>query len=407
MDQLGKDLELVMVAMAKQDDVVLVRRVPSREIRKQMLEIGIDLPQFVLLNEREKLAQRKLNELSPWAWSPKNHTVAQPLTASTFHSVVPWQASLEDLYRKSWDAARLGEWLNQSNVPNWFASVDCVGIPVNSASDMSSALNDLSDRGYPTAIFKLDLASSGRGQRRIDCGGNLSSEGEAWLNSMFATGALKADSGLQITPRPVGIVEPELDRLTDLSFLWNLRRDSQVPDFLGWTRPMITAGRRYVGTRLGNSLGDCDERIKRFLLAERCAVIQTLVEWLEARVVPELNRRNFVGYFGVDTMVFQDESGELKIKPLVELNPRMTMGHVALNLEKRIAPGVDAEFRILTKAQWDLSHKQLAGIPLNKLKDGRWKSGVIWLGEVDENTKLIPALLIGPEACEQFYDALR
>ena len=140
----------------------------------------------------------------------------------------------------------------------------------------------------------------------------------------------------------VGVVEPELNRLLDLSFLWHLPRDPQTPDsetpssrapnYLGWTRPLIAAGRRYEGTRLGSPLGDCagdDGRLKRFLLADRGARLQTIADWLESKIASSLLERNFTGYFGVDALVCADAQGELKVKPLVELNPRMTMGHVA------------------------------------------------------------------------------
>ena len=199
---------------------------------------------------------------------------------------------------------------------------------------------------------------------------------------------------------PVCVIEPELDRLIDLSFLWHQSRDRQPPNYLGWTRPLVTAGRRYAGTRLGSVLTNCDERLKRFLLADRCANLQTVADWLQPRIARELAARNFAGYFGVDALVCQDEHGELKIKPLVELNPRMTMGHVALSLEKRLAAGAEAEFRIFTKAEWERAHDDLTALPFAKTRNGLWKSGVVWLGEVDDDTSLIPALLVGKDAID-------
>jgi hypothetical protein len=46
---------------------------------------------------------------------------------------------------------------------------------------------------------------------------------------------------------------------------------------------------------------------------------------------------NYVGPFGVDMMALPDG----KVHPCVELNLRKTMGHVALNISKKIAePGM-------------------------------------------------------------------
>ena len=77
------------------------------------------------------------------------------------------------------------------------------------------------------------------------------------------------------------------------------------------------------------------------------------------------------------------------------------MGHVALRLQKRLAPGVEGEFRILSRTEWNEIHEELERIELRKISDGRWVSGVIWLGEVDHNTRLIPAVLVGDTALQQ------
>jgi len=126
--------------------------------------------------------------------------------------------------------------------------------------------------------------------------------------------------------------------------------------------------------------------------------LQTTAEWLETKLRPELEARSFAGYFGIDALVCRDGAGELKIKPMVELNPRMTMGHVARQLGKSVSTGVESQFRVLTKATWQELHQSLDSVAFERSRDGRWKSGVLWLGEVGQHTKLVPALLIGKQA---------
>jgi hypothetical protein len=63
-----------------------------------------------------------------------------------------------------------------------------------------------------------------------------------------------------------------------------------------------------------------------------------------------------------------------------------------------LAPGVLAEFRILTRREWKQANHQLASISFTRSRDGRWKSGVVWLGEMDGESRLIPVLLIGADA---------
>jgi hypothetical protein len=73
---------------------------------------------------------------------------------------------------------------------------------------------------------------------------------------------------------------------------------------------------------------------------------QEKIPALLAEVVP-----GYVGPLGVDAMVHRDEEGRLALKPVVELNVRMTMGRVALELMKKSAPNRSGRLRILRKAK--------------------------------------------------------
>ena len=398
MEQLAKDLELVMVPMSKQDDVVLVRRIPSQPIRKQMIDKGLELPQFVPFSDRSELQPRKLNQFSPWAWTENAHHSIKDLVDSAQIPPTPWSDASIELFRKSWGVTRLRKWLMQNESAGterveWFTCSDTAGVIVDTIEQIPELLGALGNGGHANAIFKVDLSASGRGQRRLRCDQPLTQQDNAWLQATLG--------GTETAGSILGIVEPQLDRLVDISFLWHIPADAAETEdmnYLGWTRPLVTAGRKYVGTQLGNPLGDCEPEVKRFLLSDQAAKLQSTADWLEAQLQPELKSRQFTGYLGVDAFVCRDRSGDLKIKPLVELNPRMTMGHVARRLGRSVSTGVQSHFRILTKDQWRKYGPVLDEIPFQKTRDGRWKSGVLWLGEVDQHTKLVPALLIGKEA---------
>ena len=85
---------------------------------------------------------------------------------------------------------------------------------------------------------------------------------------------------------------------------------------------------------------------------------------------------------------------------MVELNPRTTMGHVAIGLSRRLAPGVNAEFRIFTQAEWARHLDQLEKVPFVTSTDGHLKSGVLRLSEPIAESKLIPVLLIGNDVLD-------
>lgn len=425
--QLAKDLELVMVPVARQDDIVLVRETPSRDLRKQLIDVGFDLPEFVPLDARHTLANRKLEGFRPWAWTPSNHRVAAPLVSSARRLPPTWSTDQADLFRKSWSVNCLRRWLSEDHsghfketpTPDWFSKLDCVGVEIFEQDDVRQVLDQIHSRGFARAVFKLDLNASGRGQRRFETGRAMSDADVAWLRSVFRASSNSIHGSMNERPadlrRPVGVLEPELERVVDLSFLWDRKLTSSnkpvgragvdpLPEYaneigslkyLGCTRPLVTSGHKYVGTRLSKPFFDCAPEVRQFLLADRGEKLELISDWLQPRLDAEFSSRQLAGYLGVDAFVYRGSSGELLVKPVVELNPRMTMGHIALSMETKVAAGVLAEFRILTSSQWSKLPAAIKQAPLMTAKDGRWSSGIVRLSEFDERTKLVPVVLIG------------
>lgn len=388
-DQLGVDLECLMIWLARQDDVVMVRRMPSRAFRKTLLDAGMELPEFVSLSDVDTLQGRPLHALAPWAWTPAAHEFSADLIATTRQSPAPWHDSHAELFRKSWAATRLRGGLEQDaangDAIDWLCPVETAGCLVGNAEEAAEAFVRIATAGYESALCKQDLATAGRGQRRLSRPG-VSDSDSRWLESALSAG-------------PV-IVEPELDRVVDLSFLWKWRNAESAPEFLGWTRPIVTAGRRYAGTVLRRPFENCDNDVKRFLLADDCGKLHATQRWLERHLVPRLQEQRFVGHFGVDAFVYRAPGGGLKLKPVVELNPRTTMGHIALEVRSRLAPVVRAEFRILTRAEWLSVGDSLSALQLKKNREGRWESGAVTFSEPSGDSRLFPVILVGDEALE-------
>ena len=402
-DQLHSDLELIMIAMAKEDDIVLTKRLPSLGWRKQIVDAGWELPQFLALENRDELKQRKLGGYSPWAWTPKSHNIADSISHCVQVPPPKWEPSQAELFGKSFAAQRLKGWMQDDDMPQWFTDASCQSHIAGDRDEVYQAIDAVKRLGYDAAIIKNDLSASGRNQFRIECRMPLSARDSDRINALF--GDPKTDC-----QQVVVVVEPELDRVVDLSFLWRLETEDMAPTFLGWTRPLITAGRRYNGTKFGNVFGDCPPSLKRFLLSDRADKIHSVAQWLEPRLIQILKQRNFAGYFGVDALVCRSRkngSDEFEIKPLVELNPRMTMGHVALRLSKHVATGVESEFRILNASQWNAAKNALDNIEIETARDGRWKSGVIKLSEPTKHSKLFPVMLVGKAAIESVASAQR
>ena len=54
----------------------------------------------------------------------------------------------------------------------------------------------------------------------------------------------------------------------------------------------------------------------------------------------------YVGYLGVDMMIYEDESGEFGVQPCVEINLRYNMGIVSIALQRYLQEGVEGVFNI-------------------------------------------------------------
>ena len=378
MQQLNTDLEYLPMWLAQQDDVVLVQEQPTQCFQRNILQASKHLPEFVTREAASKLRDRQLGRLQPWAWTPGAAALASELFENNEARDSAWNTSQRDLFRKSWTTNHLRTWLAEANRPSTFFDSTCVGLAVRSISELRQALIQFSEHGFDHAIAKADIATAGRGQRRLSHSG-LQHDDQAWLEARSQ----------QI------VVEPKLDRVLDLSFQWHLDPATNHCKFLGWTRQIITAGRRYAGTYLREPFSSCDADLRRFVLQDGMALLHLVRDWLSSRIVPELLSRRFRGYFGVDTLIARDQDGDFRLKPIVELNPRTTMGHIALQLESRVSPSTRGIFRILTNSEWNKIKPKIAAQPMSVTKDGRWKDGALVLSHPDENSRLIPAVLVG------------
>ncbi|NBW81169.1 hypothetical protein EBR21_05385 [bacterium] len=114
---------------------------------------------------------------------------------------------------------------------------------------------------------------------------------------------------------------------------------------LGMTRVVNSDRGQYVGTCVGRFLSGTDQAFTRFfhqkggsegLLGQGIDEFMCqLAKWTGDR----LCRLGLSGAFGIDSFVFRDQDGQLKLYPMIEINPRHTMGRVALALAKRMLPG--------------------------------------------------------------------
>jgi hypothetical protein len=78
--------------------------------------------------------------------------------------------------------------------------------------------------------------------------------------------------------------------------------------------------------------------------------LQRLYAAIFALLEVELQGVGHVGPIGIDAFVYRTPQGECRLKPIVEINPRYTMGRLTVELMKQTSPGSCGLFRLVSRA---------------------------------------------------------
>ena len=363
---LAEDLEMLILAWSRRDDIALLRVPPGKEHLARLKKAGFDLPEIVDHMDQaacKELADRKLGGLRPWAWSPDAAVVLAPY-AENVSANVPWQLaeSTPAIFFSKEIGTRLECKLELS---------EGVGI---FCCDIDQIMTELAERlPQGDVLLKAAFACAGRGHLRI-LQNSQPEESRPWIQNTLAK-----HGGM--------MVEPWLERVLDFSSLYEIgvaeAAENESPDvvakWIGMTRMENDAAGRFLGTIVHPKWGsDLDVDLREFLFRERKVTQfyrQTLPE-----ILPEI-LPGYLGPVGVDAMVFRTPEGGFGLRHVVELNVRMTMGRVALELHKKLpTPAVSGRvgrFRILRKNK--LSEEQLF-----TLKNGDVHNGPLVINNLDQ-----------------------
>ena len=108
----------------------------------------------------------------------------------------------------------------------------------------------------------------------------------------------------------------------------------------------LTSGGRYVGNRLRPI-----DKVESDW--QKMDTFPTHSEYLEALItgLQQLDLGRYSGFLGVDTIVYRDSVGVMRLHPCIEINVRPTMGHLALALIKKCpSKNFDGHFEIIYRA---------------------------------------------------------
>ena len=354
-------LELLLLFACRRDDVLLVRRRPTLEELEPLRQAGFTLPELEELapggglRPDSVLRGRKLAELRPWAWCPPAVELLRPLAAGLPDGVAgieeSWTPAIRALHSKSTHQDLLREFLETHDVSG--TELGVVGRTVRDVDDLERAAAEMKRAGFQEIALKSPFGAAARGNRRWRGPEDLE----------WAARVMERQGGL--------VVEPWLDRVWDFSVQFEMGNDGlKHLDFIRLeNNPRGQFQAAASGLRLTRGLpGD----LARFLHETVFPVYEgALAAFLESR----LRQAGFRGALGIDAFVYRDSERRLRWKPVVELNPRYTMGRIAHEIRRQVAPGCSIRLAV-TKLPGVVPPPQII---LDSVS-GRMEGGQLWLG---------------------------
>jgi hypothetical protein len=364
---LASDLANLPQFLCRSDDIVLVAKRPSVEFLSAVKQAGFPLPEFVELKDgrvdpASSLCQRKLGRLRPWAWGPDSMELLEPLfaqvTGESRTASQRFNQGIARLYSKAWSADLLRTVLARSrrgdkarppgvesqSLPTpaaaepWLCTEHEAGVAVDTLEGALEAIAAIRGRGHHRVVAKEAHGSAGHNAIRLWEPEVLPAQ-QRWL-------AHALQDGRQL------VIEPWLER--ELDFSVQLEMGPRSLKLCGYTG--------LINDRKGQfqanwAAANCDRRMPGNVAAlfRQPADISTRLQRLYSDILSlleaELQRAGFVGPVGIDAFIYRTPKGDCRLKPVVEINPRYTMGRLTLELMKRTCPGSCGLFRLVSRAQ--------------------------------------------------------
>jgi len=305
---------------------------------------------------------RKLGTLRPWAWAPDSFELLRPIfgsvTGERRADADRFNLQIAQLYSKAWSANFLRKCLRSSRgdeaqiekiktnqslltsaaTDNWFCTENEIGVAVNSLAEAQAVISQIRGRGHHKIVIKEAFGVAGSNALRLFEPEILPAQ-LRWLENHFAQ-------------KRELVVEPWLERLMDFSIQLEMtERGLKVCGFTG----LVNDARGQFIANFAES--HFHKRIPARVIslfnapADISGLLLEFYAGVFARLAAELRAVNFLGPLGIDAFVYRTADGAVKLKPVVEINPRYTMGRVLVELMAQAAQNTGGVFRLINAAQ--------------------------------------------------------
>lgn len=414
---LQNDCASLLQFIAAKDDIVFIPKKPSLPFLKKIQTCGFPIPEWLEFRKNEtdinSIPQNYISFASPWGWSPESINLMKIFSPkligkSDFQNQIFNQDffidKIKPLYSKVFSANLIYKMRHFfENIKELLPEENTLPTVSNHLEETKSVIQKyLSIPNINTIVLKAPFGCSGQNMLRVNTE-NLKPSELNWLNRIFK-------EQQQI------IIEPWFEKVVDLSYQSKVT-DTKVTLPIGITRFITDSRGQYKATFVGKKTNDLPDEITKLIYHkyENYSGIEDILKNTSILVSNELKEHGFEGSYGIDAFIYKDINSKYgyRLKFLSEINPRFTMGRVAIEISKRIQTGafaIWAHIRISDILQNNFP--SLSGfvqlieerfpIKLSNSPKPLIKEGVLFTTDPSIATSILTVLIVGKNVLNDF-----
>ncbi|MCB0278689.1 MAG: DUF455 family protein [Calditrichaeota bacterium] len=378
---LARDLETLLIFIAKKDDIVLLNELPDENYLKSLIDLGIQLPQLLRISDLSTLKDRKLNRFVPWGHSPISDRIDQRLLKQTTNRFrldqrYHWNTDLIQFYNKTNHPKILRELLKQSKhtaFKDSFISENFIPEVCSDLDELLKSINAIKD-SHSHCVVKGRYGAAANQSMKIRSAPIDQHTEDRLENFLNKQGNL--------------IVSPWFNNELDFSLQFIINSEGKIKP-LGPTHFLTSDSGAYRGHYLQHFDANLSTEQREFLRKQQKG--SSLLDMFQNLLIDYFTEtelsRYYIGPFSVDAMLLR-ENQELKLYPFLEINPRFNMGYLSLQLKQRLSRLNPKRFDIFTIQQI----KRLGFNSINQFLSSN--NQLICLTELNKATQFIACITI-------------